>query len=189
MSFERRPHLPGAVGRARNLRRAMTLPEKRLWAELRKLGLNIRRQAPLGRYVADFACHAARLVIELDGPRHDLEASQIYDHERTQWLETQGYRVLRFRNDEALGDPWGLAEKIACEIRASKALPLDGGGLGGGVSEPMTQWTQVGAGAHVRQSPRLCAFTPIPDPSPIEGEGGFFQPPSPVVPMSPRTGG
>ncbi|WP_340647131.1 DUF559 domain-containing protein [Phenylobacterium sp.] len=170
MSFERLPHLPGAVTRARNLRRAMTLPEKRLWAELRKLDLNIRRQTPIGRYIADFACHAARLVIELDGPRHDLVASQFHDHERTQWLESQGYRVLRFCNEEALGDPWGLAEKIAHEIRASKALPLDGGGLGGGVGEPVTEefkWAPTGVLSVVAlRSP------PSPTLPPSRGKGG-----------------
>ncbi|MBP7651598.1 MAG: endonuclease domain-containing protein [Phenylobacterium sp.] len=166
----------------------MTLPEKRLWAELRKLDLNIRRQAPIGRYVADFACHPARLVIELDGPRDDLEASQLHDHERTQWLESQGFRVLRFRHDEALGDPWGVAEQIAKEIRASKALPLDGGGLGGGVSEAVTPWIQVGADAHPGCPPQPCARTPIPDPSPIEGEGGFYQPPSSTVFQTLRAG-
>ncbi len=169
MSFHRPRNLPGSIARARNLRRAMKLPEKRLWAELRKLDLNIRRQAPIGRYVADFVCHGAGLVIELDGPRHNREDAQAHDHERTCWLESQGFRVLRFHNEQALGDPWGLAEIIATEIRASKALPLDGGGLGGGVSEAATSWTQVGVGAQSRHSPKLCAFTPHPPPSPNEG--------------------
>jgi very-short-patch-repair endonuclease len=123
-------HAPGAIGRARRLRREATLPEKRLWAELRKLDPQFRRQAPIGRYIVDFACHRAALVVEIDGARHDLPEAQLHDYERTVWLNSQGYRVLRFRNEDVLADAVGVAESIRLTI---KALPLDGGGLGGGV--------------------------------------------------------
>jgi very-short-patch-repair endonuclease len=116
-------HLVGAVGRARNLRQTMTLPEKTLWAELRKLDLNIRRQAPVGRYIADFVCHAAGLVVEIDGARHDLVEDQIYDIERTSWLESQGYRVLRFRNEDVLADPVHIADLIRVAIASPKSRP------------------------------------------------------------------
>ena len=95
---------PGAIARGRRLRREMTVMERLLWTELRKLGLNIRRQAPIGPYVADFACHTRRIVIEVDGARHDLPEEQLHDAERTAWLETQGYRVVRFRNSEIAND-------------------------------------------------------------------------------------
>ncbi|MDR3513431.1 MAG: DUF559 domain-containing protein [Caulobacteraceae bacterium] len=116
-------HAPGAIARARHLRKAMTLPEKKLWAELRRLGLNIRRQAPIGRYVADFASHAAALVIEIDGARHDLPDAQLHDLERTAWLTAQGYRVPRFRNEDVLADPVAVAETIAAAMGKGTSPP------------------------------------------------------------------
>jgi very-short-patch-repair endonuclease len=109
----------------------MTRPEQKLWALLRTRELNIRRQASMGRYIVDFVSHAARLVVELDGPRHELPDVNLRDAERTLWLNSQGYRVLRFPNDVVLADPTGVDDKIEAAI-TGKALPLDGGGLGGG---------------------------------------------------------
>jgi very-short-patch-repair endonuclease len=126
-------HVSDATPRARRLRRDSTLAERKLWIEVRKLELNVRRQAPIGKYVADFACHSARLVVELDGPRHALDEAQLHDAVRTKWLESQGYKVLRFPNEAALTDPNAVAQTIGAEIRTRRALPLDGGGLGGGV--------------------------------------------------------
>ncbi len=77
----------------------MTEAEKVLWQELRRGGIpgtRFRRQVPIGPYVADFACLKSRLVIELDGSQH-LERTT-YDDERTKFLETQNFRVLRFWN-------------------------------------------------------------------------------------------
>jgi very-short-patch-repair endonuclease len=147
----------------------MTLPEKMLWKELRALGLNVRRQAPIGRYIADFACHSARLVIELDGSRHDLEAAQLHDLERTAWLRSQGYAVMRFANERVLGDVWGVADDIAEAVRSSKALPLDGGGLGGGVAaatpiDPRSAPTVV-------LPPAAAASPPSPALPPSRGKG------------------
>jgi very-short-patch-repair endonuclease len=106
-------HAKGAVSRARALRRAMTVAERRLWAELRRLDLNIRRQAPIGRYIADFASHSPPLVIEVDGVHHDLPSARLHDLERTAWLKGQGYEVLRFRESEVRDDPAAVAAKIA----------------------------------------------------------------------------
>ena len=100
----------------------MTLAEKILWAELRKLGANVRRQAPIGRYVADFVCHGPRVVIEVDGVLHDLSESGLHDAERTAWLEAQGYRVLRFRNAEIVDDLDRVAREIAVAL---KVAPLE----------------------------------------------------------------
>ncbi|MDR3509404.1 MAG: DUF559 domain-containing protein [Caulobacteraceae bacterium] len=122
--------MTGAVVRARRLRVDMTLPEKRLWAELRKLGLNIRRQAPIGRYVADFACHAARLIVEIDGPAHDLVADQRYDLDRTAWLNSQGYRVPRYRNEDVLADAAGIADQVRVAIAFARTLPPSFGKVG-----------------------------------------------------------
>jgi very-short-patch-repair endonuclease len=112
----------------------MTLPEKLLWKELRRLKLHIRRQAPIGRYVVDFVNHRAALVVEVDSARHDLPEDQLHDLTRTEWLNSQGYRVLRFRNDEVLADAPGVAERILVELSHSKALPLGGEGLGEGAA-------------------------------------------------------
>src|SRR5829696_752023 len=75
--------------------------EKILWFCLRDRRLNgfkLRRQFPVGRYVADFYCAACRLIVELDGSSHfDQEA---YDAQRTEWLSTQGYRVGRYANTD-----------------------------------------------------------------------------------------
>jgi very-short-patch-repair endonuclease len=82
--------------RARSLRRAMTEPERVLWSLLRRnhLGLHFRRQHPIGPFVLDFYCAAARLCVELDGPVHADRADA--DARRTEWLAKEGIRVLRF---------------------------------------------------------------------------------------------
>jgi very-short-patch-repair endonuclease len=118
--FERPGNVRGAMGRARRLRREMTASEKSLWEALRALKLHIRRQVPMGRYIADFAHHASGLVIEVDGARHDLPEEQLHDAERDAWFRTQGYRTLRIRDREAYGDPFAVAERIRQEIQ--KAL-------------------------------------------------------------------
>ena len=115
----------------------MTRPEQKLWALLRKRDLNIRRQAPIGSYIVDFVSHAARLVVELDGPLHETPDVNLRDAERTLWLNSQGYRVLRFQNKDVLADPSAVADQIEAAI-AGKALPLDGGGLGGGGAARVT---------------------------------------------------
>jgi len=108
--FDHDRHTPGAAKRARRLRQTAPLSEQKLWDALRSLKLGIRRQAPLGRYIADFAHHGARLVIEVDGRRHALPDEQLKDVERDAWLESQGYRVIRVNDD--------LAERIGQIILA-----------------------------------------------------------------------
>jgi 5-methyltetrahydrofolate--homocysteine methyltransferase len=88
---------------ARALRNQPTAAERRLWHFLRaqKLhGRKFRRQAAIGCYVVDFVCFTDKLIVELDGPRHlDPEAVE-HDKRRTNWLTAQGFRVVRFRNQE-----------------------------------------------------------------------------------------
>jgi very-short-patch-repair endonuclease len=98
----------------------MTASEKKLWAELRKLDLRIRRQAPIGRYIADFAQHSAKLIIEVDGARHGLEDAQLRDYLRDEWLKSQGYRVLRVRDIEAFEEPEAVAARVAAAIRGQE---------------------------------------------------------------------
>jgi very-short-patch-repair endonuclease len=91
MRFERENKEPSRTGQARSLRRRMTWTEEHLWPELRKLKANFRRQAPIGRYFADFATHNPKLVVEIDGGVHErLPDVALRDFERQQWLESQG---------------------------------------------------------------------------------------------------
>jgi len=90
------------IGRARYLRRAATVAERRLWKALRRDGvdgLHFRRQQPIGPYIADFFCPSAKLVIELDGYFHTAPLRIEQDAARTAWLRARGYRVLRLRNE------------------------------------------------------------------------------------------
>lgn len=90
---------PEILARARAMRRRPTESENALWQHLRgrKLGgYKFRRQHPIGPYIADFFCHQARLVVEVDGESHVHDGE--YDAERTAWLEAEGNRVLRFWN-------------------------------------------------------------------------------------------
>ncbi|MES2036025.1 MAG: DUF559 domain-containing protein [Pseudomonadota bacterium] len=127
-NFDHDRHAPGAIKRARRLRNNMPLSEKKLWEALRALKLGMRRQAPIGRYTADFAHHAASLVIEVDGRRHDQPDEQLKDIERDAWLSSQGYYVHRVRDDDALARPFDIAEQVADIIRSrtGKALAPNG---------------------------------------------------------------
>ena len=86
---------------ARRLRANATEAERKLWSLLRRkriAGLRFRRQHPVGPYIADFYCAAAKLIIELDGSQHCEPSNLAYDAARTKWLERHGYCVLRFNN-------------------------------------------------------------------------------------------
>lgn len=93
------------VSRARRLRREQTDAERRLWNYLRARrlgGYKFRRQHTIDRYIVDFYCDDARLVIEVDGGNHNEPRQKDYDRQRTMTLEKLGLRVLRFWNDEVL---------------------------------------------------------------------------------------
>jgi len=101
---------------ARELRRNMTKAERRLWRRLRggQLGVKFRRQQPIGRYIVDFVCLERRLVVEVDGGQHD---GSEYDRERDEWLEREGYRVVRFWDNEVMKEIEGVMEEIARVLR------------------------------------------------------------------------
>ena len=87
---------------ARQLRRQMTDAEASLWHHLRNrtlMGCKFRRQHPIGPYIVDFACIERKLVVELDGGQH---VDNLDDSARTRWIQANGYRVLRFWNNDAL---------------------------------------------------------------------------------------
>jgi primosomal protein N' (replication factor Y) len=109
------------------MRRLPTDAERKMWRLLRSLkplGMHFRRQAPIGIYIADFAWHAGKLLIELDGGQH-AEVRKSYDAKRTEWLRSQGYRVLRFWNNEVLKTPASVGEKILVASQENSFLPRD----------------------------------------------------------------
>ncbi len=102
------------------LRRDMTAAEALLWRELRSSrlgGIKFRRQVPVGRYIADFLCVEHRLIVELDGPTHDDPLQKEHDAARDRWLRGEGWTVLRFPNDLAMGGMDLLLARIRAHIR------------------------------------------------------------------------
>ena len=162
--FDKALHAAGTLKRAHRLRGSPTFPEQALWKALRQTGLHVRRQAPIGRYVVDFAIHEARLVIEVDGGWHDEPETQLRDVERSAWLETQGYRVLRFRNQQVLDDLGGTVDAIL------NSLPprWGKGGVGGAGTRLKRRVLEAAAPPVLDLQP--IARTPT-QPSAIEGEG------------------
>lgn len=111
---------------ARNLRANPTEAERKFWTLLRGkqlLHLRFRRQQPLGPYVADFYCPAAKLVVELDGGQHASERTAAYDEGRSDYLTAHGLRVLRFWNTDLLRDPEAVLEAIRRAVMES-GIPL-----------------------------------------------------------------
>ena len=155
--------------RARKLRAEMTPQERKVWAKLRELnrmlGLNFRRQAPIGPFIADFADLGRRLVIEIDGGGHGGDR----DQRRDEWLASQGFQVLRFWNPEVSGNIEGVMQVIFDAVDGeslAEAVPPTpipsprGGGEAFGVGvvrHGLTASPQAGA--------------PPPQPSPTRGEG------------------
>jgi very-short-patch-repair endonuclease len=108
----------GKVVRARELRRAMTPEEALLWEHLRGSrlqGLHFRRQQVIDGYIADFYCHAAAVLVEVDGGVHAERAE--YDAARNEILWGRGFRTLRIRNEEVREDLGGVLAKIAAFCR------------------------------------------------------------------------
>src|SRR6516164_10535511 len=115
----------GAGARARTLRREMTEAEKRLWQILRSRqteGYRFRRQVPIGGFIADFVCHEARLIVEIDGGQHDPSSGA--EASRARFLEAEGYRVLRFWNNEVLDNPEGARAAIADALHQGGPSPI-----------------------------------------------------------------
>ena len=100
----------------------MTEAEKRLWRELRELGLSrrFRRQHPIGRYIVDFVCFEQNLIIELDGGQHADKTDR--DERRTAWLESQGFILLRFWNNDVIDNMDGVLHRIAEALERQAAV-------------------------------------------------------------------
>ncbi len=98
---------------SQQLRRDMTKEERHLWYDfLKSYPIPIHRQYPIGEYIADFYCHQAKLVIELDGSQHCEPESLEYDKKRTECMENQGLLVLRYSNLDVLRNFRGVCENI-----------------------------------------------------------------------------
>ena len=105
--------------RAQSMRRAQTPAERKAWQILRQPPFaqhHFRRQVPFStRYIADFASHSLRLIIEIDGPTHDLESPA--ERQRTDWLTAQGYRIIRFTNAQVA--EWQCVERTLSDLIAA----------------------------------------------------------------------
>jgi very-short-patch-repair endonuclease len=113
--------MPGQ--RVRTLRQAATDAEKRLWTALRDrrlAGYKFRRQQPIPPYIVDFACKEHWLIVEADGGQHAESAA---DAQRTNRLEAQGWRVLRFWNNDILANMEGVLETILAALRGDGPSP------------------------------------------------------------------
>ncbi len=109
--------MKGHADLARRLRHNQTDAERTLWFRLRDRrldGLKFKRQVPIDRYVVDFCCSDARLIIELDGGQHATRTSE--DANRTKILEAMGYLVLRFWNNDVLQNIDGVLEEVLSKL-------------------------------------------------------------------------
>jgi len=131
---------PRQRSRAKQLRQTMTRAETLLWRYLKANridGLGFRRQVPIRNYIADFICIAAKIVVELDGESHDFDERQKADQTRDTFFVSEGFRVLRFTNEQVMSNLEGVVETIRQAaidrlrgLPPSPTLPHKGGGSG-----------------------------------------------------------
>ena len=121
------------TAKARALRQSMTKAEVILWVNLRKRAMNgarFRRQHPVGSYIADFACPAAKLIVEVDGHTHWTPEQLAHDARRTKYLEQQGWSIIRVTNPDVYDDMDGVWRLIAAQLapppRDARDLPASG---------------------------------------------------------------
>jgi len=115
---------PALTGHARSNRKRMSEPETRMWLELRAerfMGIKFRRQKVIGTCIADFAANEPRLVIEIDGDTHDADDRR--DAVRTRFLESQGYRVVRYSNVDVMQNLDGVLMHLS-SVLAEMRPPL-----------------------------------------------------------------
>ena len=119
--------IPAILRLARDHRHPLTPAEAKIWARVRNrgLGFKIRRQHPIWRFITDFYCAEAKLVIEIDGDSHTEPDQEEYDRARTQWLEDSGYKVIRIMNEDvhrhledALNEIYIVCQERIEELRA-----------------------------------------------------------------------
>ena len=111
---------------AKSLRNKATDAERKLWQRLKLKqieGRKFRRQSPIGKYIADFVCFERKIVIEVDGGQHGFEHGKSADYERSEWLQKEGFRVLRFWNNEVIENIEGVLESIRLALEESPPSP------------------------------------------------------------------
>jgi very-short-patch-repair endonuclease len=147
----------------------MTALEKRAWSILRSLrddGIAVRRQHPIGKYIADFAIMRARIAIEIDGPLHEAPEHKTRDDIRDRGFSALGWRVMRFTSTQ-------LDDELAfvAAIRAAAAPSPRGEGEGGGVKLDFaaTRAAPVPESAYT-------SHPPAPRPPPLTGRGSALEP-------------
>lgn len=109
---------------AKRLRNEATPEERKLWQHLRGTqlsGFKFSRQMPIAGYIGDFLCRSARLVVEIDGGQHDCQSEA--DATRTRAIEAEGYRVIRFWNNDVNDRMEGVLIQIEEALRAAEAHP------------------------------------------------------------------
>jgi very-short-patch-repair endonuclease len=127
-----------AIKRARRLRRNMTEGERKLWSELKQFrgwyGVHVRKQTSIGDYTVDFVIHEHRLIVEVDGEHHFTPDGLARDARRDAWLESLGYRILRFNTGEISNSFNGCVEEIlaALGLMSLPPTPYPSPQVGGG---------------------------------------------------------
>jgi type I restriction enzyme M protein len=108
--------------KAQQLRQNQTEAEKQLWRQLRNRNLadyKFRRQYPIKPYIVDFLCFFHRLIIEIDGGHHNEDNQIIYDEKRSNFLEAKGFVILRFWNNQVLGEMDAVLNEILLTLKSS----------------------------------------------------------------------
>ncbi len=114
---------------AQHLRRNLTGLELKLWRALRRLraeGFHLRRQVPFGKFALDFASHRERLAIEVDGRNHLEPRQRAYDEARTRFIEARGFMVVRYTNDQVLGNIDGVMENLLPLLNERRRIKFTG---------------------------------------------------------------
>lgn len=113
-----RKHTPRLTDAAQSLRRNMTKEERRLWYDfLRQYPVRFLRQKVIGRYIVDFYCRQAALVVELDGAQHGQPEAMEYDETRTEWMNQWGLTVMRIPNKEVNQNFAAVCQAIDCAVQ------------------------------------------------------------------------
>ncbi len=146
---------------ARALRKNMTVEEQKLWKVLRQknLGYKFRRQEVIGPYVVDFVCYEKKVVVEIDGGQH---LNSILDERRDNWLNGEGFRVIRVWNHEVNGNIEGVVKKIMEELDpfTIQSPPPQSSPMKGEEVVPPSRYSRM----------KEDEVGPPPQPSPIKGE-------------------
>jgi DNA polymerase-3 subunit alpha len=160
------------IDKAQELRKNMTDAERVLWHKINKeqLGVKFRRQHPIDPYIVDFICLEKKLIVELDGGQHN-EMQKDYDEQRTAFLQTQGYAVLRYWNNEVLENIDGVLHTIVFELNTIPPppnLPSQGGGTGNPTAIRYALAALKGVGEHamdivVKERAENGAYTSLED--------------------------